>query len=60
MVADREKMSTPVGDCAAYVVEYTAGNYMKTRVWYCKDIGIVRKVDEVVAEELGIISMVGK
>ena len=59
-IVSREDLSTPVGDCRGYKIEYKAGKYIDMDVWYCKDVGVVRSVDRVSGGETGIISMVTK
>ncbi len=54
-VVSREKMSTPAGELEAYMVTYKSP-HMDRVVWYARGIGVVKILDNLTAEETGLIS----
>jgi hypothetical protein len=54
-VVSREKMSTPAGELEGYMVTYKSP-HMDRVVWYARGIGVVRILDNLTAEETGLIS----
>jgi hypothetical protein len=59
-VAETEELSTPLGECKAYRVEYRAGNYINLDVWYGKGIGVIKYTDRVSGDQLDLVSRVDK
>jgi hypothetical protein len=55
-VAETDELSTPVGECKAYRVEYRAGNYVNMDVWYGKGIGVIKYTDRVTGDQLDLVS----
>lgn len=55
-VSKAEELSTPVGECKVYKVEYRAGSYMNLDVWYAKDVGVIKYTDRVTGDQLDLVS----
>jgi len=55
-IAETDVLSTPVGECKSYRVEYRAGSYVNFDVWYGKGVGIVKYTDKVSGDELDLVS----
>jgi hypothetical protein len=55
-ILDKETVSTPLGEIEAYRVEYKALPYYDMTAWYAKHIGLIRTVNNLTSEEMGIIS----
>jgi hypothetical protein len=56
VVIDKQLISTPLGEIEAYRVEYKSSPYYDRSVWYAKDTGIIKDVNNLTAEEMSIIS----
>jgi hypothetical protein len=59
-IAEIEELSTPVGDCKVYRVEYRAGNYLNRDVWYGKAVGVIKYNDKITGDQLDLVSRVEK
>lgn len=59
-IAEKEEMSTPVGEINVWKVEYRAGNYMDTDVWYGEGAGIIKYVDRKAGDQIDLVSRVDK
>ena len=55
-IAGREKMMTPAGEAETVRVEYKAAPYMDSTVWYAKDVGVVKEINNLTADEMSLIS----
>lgn len=60
VIAEKEELSTPVGDIMVYKVEYRAGNYLNLDVWYGKGVGVIKYQDRVTGDQLDLVSRVDK
>ncbi|MCE5300876.1 MAG: hypothetical protein LLG37_08425 [Spirochaetia bacterium] len=56
VVGKKETVSTSAGEYEAYSIDYRAPGVYDMTVWYAKDIGIVKKKDNISGAETGIIS----
>ncbi len=56
-IEEKETMSLPIGELTAYRVHYIADPYFNEIIWFAKNTGIVKKVDNVAKIELNIINM---
>lgn len=56
VIAGREAMMMPVGEVEAIRVEYKAVPYMDMVVWYAKDFGVVKELNNLTADETSLIS----
>jgi hypothetical protein len=59
-VTETEELSTAVGECRAFKVEYRAGEYMNKDVWYGKGVGVINYTDRVTGDQLDLVSKVEK
>ncbi|GEM_PF-1488670 len=56
-VEEKETLSLPIGTLTTYRVHYKAEPYYDEIIWFAKNTGIVKKVDNVNNTELNIINM---
>jgi len=59
-IENKETLSLPVGVVESYKVSYTAPPYIDEVIWFAKDIGVVKKVDNIRKIELNLIDMESK
>lgn len=56
VISGHETLMTPVGEIDALRVDYKALPYMDTTIWYAKDFGVVKEVNNLTADETSLIS----
>lgn len=56
VITGRETMMMPVGEVEALRVEYKALPYMDMVIWYAKDYGVVKELNNLTADETSLIS----
>lgn len=59
-IESKETLSLPVGVIESYKVSYKATPYFDEVIWFAKDIGIVKKIDNIKKIELNLINMESK